>query len=770
MKKIFYLTTFLLGATSVFCATPSVLDGEQSIVFREQTHAFVTVPIVCQTPLCTSSALRSNFAFDTFVVEWPAGEYIRVRFFENGAWSEWLDTEGEIDVPDHEEDAQPYQLFMTHGATQYQLQGTHNSIHGSRVTYFIQPHYRPTKDDRIRMAFNETPSDVAIQSRNQWLDNGIELASYEREKLWATSYDGVKKIILHHTATTIKDINNDGVINQQDYREAVRAIYSYHARSRRWGDLGYNYIIDPDGTIWEGRYGGEGSIGGHAHRDLACKKFGKSGIGFNAGTIGIAVLGTYEEEDITPQAKESLTSLIARKSWEFEFEPAGKSYFVDGQYANVLGHRDVDCTTCPGEKLHAYLPVIIEQAQQKYQWYTSSQPRLYNAEILDATSTTVELREGEEKIVTVRFRNTGTISWHNYGDTTVHVASEQIKNHIASLDSIRLAAIDDKERATEGNATTSPLQYSVARLTTPNVRPGEVGTFAVIIKDPPKDFIEERTYVLALGSRGWIPRTDLVVEVVNTGLPFASTLMNEDSAQEALLDEEKQQAMTLRFQNRGTIEWKKGDITLAMLSTDDPTMSVREKSWKQERGNFVFTENVVPPGSIATFSVPIAPRRIGDVTNTIFLQKGKEKVVGSDRAQLHLMVTPAYAVELVSSTIPSVMLNAWRPHVGVTVKNVGVKAWDAATLKSMANAKGSLFTHPSWKSKSEIDQTGVVASGSIATFLFQMKPPSKEGAYKEKLALTQGKRTIYFLTDVGFQKEMSYDVRVDEVKKSKKKK
>lgn len=768
MIKGVHTLFFSFCVAAALFAIPATLDSEKSIVFREQVEALAWTPVTCQLPLCTTHALQAEFPFDFLSIEWQAGNQLQVRFFEDGTWTDWFNTEGEADVPDHEEGARPYQLFMTHAATKYQVRGGQQGVFSSRVTYFIQPYYRPSKDDRIYMALNETPSDLVIQSRGQWLDGGIELASDQRERLWATGYDGIKKVILHHTATTIRDINNDGVINQQDYREAVRAMYSYHARSRRWGDLGYNYIIDPEGTIWEGRYGGEGSIGGHAHRDLACKKFGKSGIGFNAGTIGIAVLGTYEEEDITPQAKESLTSLIARKSWEFEFDPAGKSYFVDGHYANVLGHRDVDCTTCPGAKLHAYLPVITEQAQQKYQWYVSSQPRLYQAEILDATSTTVELREGEEKTIALRFRNTGTVVWHNYGDAAVHVASEQIKNHMASLDSLHLAAIDDKERAVDGNATTSPLRYSVARLATPNVKPGEIGTFTVSVKDPPEDFIEKRKYVLALGSRGWIPRTDLELNVVNTGLPLASTLVYEDSKQEALFDEDKQ-ILTLRFQNRGTTEWKKGEITLALLSTDDPTMSLREKSWKQERGGFVFTEQVVPPGSNATFSFPITPRRIGNITNTVFLQKGKEKIVGTDREQLMLVTKPAYAAQLVSSTIPSVMLNVWRPHAGVTVKNVGTKPWEAAVLASMRDTKGSFFAHPSWKGKSEIDQTGTVMPGSVATFLFQMKPPVKEGMYKEKLALTQGKRTIYFLADTGFEKHTPYEVRVDVAKKAKKK-
>ena len=64
------------------------------------------------------------------------------------------------------------------------------------------------------------------------------------------SIQKIKKIIIHHTATSKID----------DPEASVRAIYYYHAVSRGWGDIGYNYIVDQNGKVYEGRYGGDGVV------------------------------------------------------------------------------------------------------------------------------------------------------------------------------------------------------------------------------------------------------------------------------------------------------------------------------------------------------------------------------------------------------------------------------------------------------------------------------------------------------------------------------
>ena len=102
---------------------------------------------------------------------------------------------------------------------------------------------------------------------------------------WDPEYVPVKKIIVHHTVTSNSD---------PDPAATVRSIYYYHAVSLGWGDIGYNFLIDRQGRIYEGRYGGNAVVGGHA-------------LTWNYGSVGIAALGNYEE-GILPRRCTTLSS------------------------------------------------------------------------------------------------------------------------------------------------------------------------------------------------------------------------------------------------------------------------------------------------------------------------------------------------------------------------------------------------------------------------------------------------------------------------------
>lgn len=731
---------------------------------QEATVRLSQLGYLCGSSTCVSEEIEATFPFDYFVIEWPEGEEASVRFFENGAWTEWIKTAGENDTPDHSDDARPYQLFMRNRAVRFQVMAGKDTMPEVRATYYTMPRFRNTEYDRVKMALNETPQDLQLALRSDWLDSGIQIKDTTREEKWPTEYDDIKKIIIHHTATTIRDMNNDGSINHDDYREAVRAIYYYHAKSRGWGDIGYQYVIDPDGMIWEGRFGGDGTVGGHAFREKSCKKFGVAGIGFNRGSIGISLLGSYDEADITPQAKDALTSLIAQKSWEFGIDPVGSGFFMDREYPNVIGHRDVDCTNCPGDRLYAYLDAIRTQAQEKYQSYASSRQRTLQAQFIDSSAKAIEIAQGEKKEVRIRYRNTGTVAWRNYGVAALHIAKKDITRSLAMVGELRTAAVDDSERDEKKKTEIAPSQYFAARLLEPNVKPGQIGTFLLTIQDPPTDFIEKREFVLALGSQGWLPSSDFSLEVVNGGLPLAATIVEGDTAQE--VTDEGTQKISVRFKNKGTQEWKKGDIRLSLLPVDGEASDISSAAWKHDRGEFSFTEEAVKPGEDATFEFPVKPRKIGAITNLIFLKKGDEHIAGSDRKELSLSVKPSYAAEVLSTTIPSAMLNVWRPTVAVRVKNVGEKAWDAATFSSAAiGKKKSAFADTSWDGASAIDAAQGVEPGSIVTFVFRMKAPRQAGTYREELALHSKDRTIYFLSENGFQESELYSVRVDQGKK-----
>src|SRR4029453_7682350 len=80
----------------------------------------------------------------------------------------------------------------------------------------------------------------------------------------------------------------------------VKGIQLFHVQGNGWNDIGYNFLVDRFGTIYEGRDGGidRNVIGAHA-------------LGFNTGSVGIALLGTYGSTKPSPAALDAIAKLIA---------------------------------------------------------------------------------------------------------------------------------------------------------------------------------------------------------------------------------------------------------------------------------------------------------------------------------------------------------------------------------------------------------------------------------------------------------------------------
>lgn len=187
-------------------------------------------------------------------------------------------------------------------------------------------------------------------------DESLRFSSAGKE-IWPRTFWPVQKIIVHHTETQ----NND-----PDPVGTIRRIYRDDTVLQGLGDISYNFLIDEEGRIYEGRsaraYGrgeiptgedqfGNGVMGAHAY-------------GHNAGTVGIALLGTLGHLDATVRARAALERLVAWIAATHHIDPAGSSVFrnpatgAESTFPNIAGHRDVNDTDCPGRKFYATLPRI----------------------------------------------------------------------------------------------------------------------------------------------------------------------------------------------------------------------------------------------------------------------------------------------------------------------------------------------------------------------------------------------------------------------------
>jgi len=158
-----------------------------------------------------------------------------------------------------------------------------------------------------------------------------------------SDYQPVERIIIHDTGC---DTSSATCNNNQNPVATIQAMYRYHAVTKGWGDIGYNYIIDQQGRIYEGRYGGNGSRGAHVFVD-------RTNDNFNFGTIGITVLGNYAAAKPSEAVYQSLSRLVGWLAATNNLDPQGTRSssiwnLLTSEFSSlysgpiVVGHKDVE--------------------------------------------------------------------------------------------------------------------------------------------------------------------------------------------------------------------------------------------------------------------------------------------------------------------------------------------------------------------------------------------------------------------------------------------
>ncbi|MFE7468744.1 peptidoglycan recognition protein [Streptomyces sp. NPDC057499] len=169
--------------------------------------------------------------------------------------------------------------------------------------------------------------------------------------------DGVKAVFVHHTA-------GSSTYTCAESPAIVRSLYAYHVRSEGWKDIGYNFLVDKCGTVFEGRKGGVDRpvLGAHT-------------FGFNRESAGIAVIGTYTDATAPAAVTTAVARVAAWKLGQYKGDPAGtavltagaagKNYFGKAfasgtkySFNQISGHRDGFNTQCPGTALYGQLGTV----------------------------------------------------------------------------------------------------------------------------------------------------------------------------------------------------------------------------------------------------------------------------------------------------------------------------------------------------------------------------------------------------------------------------
>ncbi|WP_327315630.1 N-acetylmuramoyl-L-alanine amidase [Streptomyces sp. NBC_01235] len=166
-------------------------------------------------------------------------------------------------------------------------------------------------------------------------------------------YYPLQAITVHHTDTP----NDD-----PDPAATVRGIYEYHAVTLDWGDIGYHFLIDEAGTVYEGRHSGDDPVPAFDADGNVVTAFHTAG--YNSGNLGIAFLGTLTDRPPTDAAKAALIRLIKVISRFKGLDPQAKITYtnpvngVTKDVTTVGGHRDWLLTECPGQTMYDLLDEV----------------------------------------------------------------------------------------------------------------------------------------------------------------------------------------------------------------------------------------------------------------------------------------------------------------------------------------------------------------------------------------------------------------------------
>ncbi|HLC76027.1 MAG TPA: peptidoglycan recognition family protein [Candidatus Peribacterales bacterium] len=194
------------------------------------------------------------------------------------------------------------------------------------------------RDKQCVDAMKKYPDDFRVDRSVAEDGNGNEL-------VWSRRYsEKIKLFVIHHTG------EEDGsLLDTLTGPEQVRSIYYTHTMKNGWGDIGYHYLIDRDGIIYEGRAGGKKVIGAHVY----CA---------NTSTLGIAMIGNFQKHAPSDAQLTSVRKLLAHLAKEYDVNLKGKAEFHGKMYPTVVSHRDLASTICAGRRVEELLPEMRRTA------------------------------------------------------------------------------------------------------------------------------------------------------------------------------------------------------------------------------------------------------------------------------------------------------------------------------------------------------------------------------------------------------------------------
>ena len=705
-----------------------------------------------------SEPTKINNPANAVVVTWAQsgsdGASLQVRTKNGASWSEWAPIaalDGGKDGSGNSDQASSIVLARNINDVQIKvtLQGgvTGSSsidLSGSEITAIDSrkgPSSEKTLKDKLFDALPSTKEAAAIRSEGPQVISRAQWGSPEPTwSTWQPEYAPLTRAIVHHTATT----------ESSDSYADVRAIWQYHARALGWGDIGYNYIVDSSGRVFEGRYSDRNHtaqnnvdvIGGHAY-------------GNNTGTTGISIIGNYDTRQPTQASLNAVSEMVGYKLASYGIDPRGNGPSGEA----VVGHFQVYSTSCPGANVRSRLGDIKNLASGPFAYYKNfidyDYSHVYQKVTRDGVvvNSDTRLNPGDNVILSVGLKNTGTQTWTNSGATPVRLATDRPMDRASSL------YHPSWPGPNRTSTFTSKVDPRTGILTPVNaIQPGEVGVFTFPITVPSYNSPEVNSVIKPIeyfrpvrDGVTWFPRDigmypPLTVNTYNwqwLGQGIYTDDSMKESAPSQLLPNTRYY-MTMRLKNTGSIPWEKSSMHLGTSWPRDRDSRFFDTTWLDAHRPAELNEASVQPGETGTFKFWVkTPDTASDIATKEYFQpvvEGRtwladrgvywDMNVRRNEYNWQWLGQGIYTDDSMRTSAPQKLLPDTRYYLTLNIKNTGTTPLRKDSTLALGTStpldRVSSFADSTWLGKNRAARIyeDVIQPGQTGSFRFWIKTPS----------------------------------------------
>ncbi len=312
----------------------------------------------------TLAGVEAPLRFDLVGLHWQGRGTVRFRTRSlGGHWSAWQ--RGAPEAEDQPDRSSP-EARRRRG---WRLGNPFWAGPSDRIEYRVSAGIRRLRANYVRSPMLDVPlratsvaASPAIMTRSTW---GAAESIRRSHPEYAAA---LRLAVVHHTAGSTN-------YSRAESPAIVRAIEVYHVKGNGWNDIGYNFLVDKYGQVFEGRYGGiaRNVVGAHAQ-------------GFNTGSVGVSLLGSYDSTSPSAAATAALVRLLAWRLDLGHVDPISTlTYLSNGNprfptgapvfLRAVSGHRDTGFTTCPGNALYRRISSLAQGVAK------TGLPKLYSPSV-----------------------------------------------------------------------------------------------------------------------------------------------------------------------------------------------------------------------------------------------------------------------------------------------------------------------------------------------------------------------------------------------------